>query len=282
MIFISTSFFNKNITKSLKELKNTKIRNLELSFCKYEKNLVKKILNENYFNFSIHNYFPRPKKDFVFNLCSEKKSTKNKSIKMARNGILLSSKLGQKYYSIHAGYLFDPEIISLGKKFTKQKLLSRDKGRNVFIKEVKKLSSFAKKLNVKLLIENNVLTQKNYKTFEQNPFLMVDDKEIVLIMKKLRNNVGLLLDVAHLNVSAKTLKFSKKKFWQSCERWIEGYHLSENNGLSDTNDLIKEKSWFWKFVKKDINYITLEVKFKNYVQLTKQFNLVKRKLNYAK
>ena len=82
-----------------------------------------------------------------------------------------------------------------------------------------------------LLIENNVLTKKNYLRFNSNPFLFVDEKEINDLMPILPKNVGLILDTGHLNVSSKTLKFDKIKFINKFNKRIKGYQLSNNNGL---------------------------------------------------
>ena len=101
-----------------------------------------------------------------------------------------------------------------------------------------------------LLIENNVLTKKNYLRFNSNPFLFVDEKEINDLMPILPKNVGLILDMGHLNVSSKTLKFNKINFINKCNKWIKGYQLSNNNGLEDENKPIKSNSWFLKIFKK--------------------------------
>ena len=40
---------------------------------------------------------------------------------------------------------------------------------------------------------------------------------------------------------------------------IGGYHLSENDGLKDSNEPFDNNSWFWKYINKKVNYFTLEV-----------------------
>ena len=34
-----------------------------------------------------------------------------------------------------------------------------------------------------------------------------------------------------------------------CNKYIGGYHLSDNNGKSDSNSMIKYNSWFWEISK---------------------------------
>ena len=87
------------------------------------------------------------------------------------------------------------------------------------------------------------------------------------------NNVKLLIDVGHLNVSSLTLKFDKLKFIQNCLPYIEAYHLSENNRIKDQNIPINNNSWFFKFVKKDIVKV-LELKTKDFGLIKKQIKLL--------
>ena len=49
--------------------------------------------------------------------------------------------------------------------------------------------------------------------------------------------------------------------------------MSDNNGDFDTNDDVKNNSWFWKYLKKDAIYYSLEIKFKNIMQLKKQIKI---------
>lgn len=279
MIYLSTGLLEKKSTSSIVNyLENLNITNLELSSGPYEKslnNFLIKKRTKNKFNFLIHNYFPVPRKAFVLNLASNKKKIRDQSIKLAKNAIKLSGVLGAKYYSFHAGFLIDPKITSLGKKIKeKLEITPREIARKNFIKSVNYLSNYAKKYNVTLLIENNVLTKKNYSRFKGNPFLFVDEKEINYLMPILPKNIGLLLDMGHLNVSSKTLKFSKIDFITKCNKWIKGYQLSNNNGLEDENKPIKSDSWFLKYIKKN-KFYSLEIKLKNLKRTNNQIKILK-------
>ena len=280
MICISTGLFKDTKTTSiLKKLIKKGIKNYELSAGSFEKNIQKKILpfskNNNLF---IHNYFPRPKKDFILNLCSSNKIIKKRSFDHVIKGINLSSKLGTNVFSFHAGFLIDPKIHEIGKNFKYTKLRNKKIALKDFINNVNKLASYAEKKGVLLLIENNVITKKNLRKFKKNPLLMSDYKDVEKIMKQTHDNVFLLIDVAHLKVSSKTLGFCKIQFLKKCEKWIKAYHLSENDGNYDTNDEVKRKSWFWKYLKKNVLYYSLEIKFRNISQIKKQITLTKNTL----
>ena len=97
------------------------------------------------------------------------------------------------------------------------------------------------------------------------------------IMDKCGNQVGLLVDVAHLKVSARTLKFKPEEYIIKLNKFIKAYHLSDNNGLADENKNVSSKSWFWNYIKKDAKYCTLELKNLDIPNVKKQLKLVKKK-----
>ena len=285
MIFHSTGLFKKYKTSHVvNKLISNKVFNIELSAGLYEKNiinfLIKKKKENPKINFLIHNYFPASKNPFVLNLSSNNSEIKNKSIKLAKRAIKISRKLDAKFYGFHAGFLIDPKIKSLGKTIDyASPPISRSLAQKNFIKSVIHLSKFAKKNKVNLLIENNVLSKKNYKMLGYNPLLFVDADEIKFIMKKTPKNVNILLDVAHLNVSSKTLKFNKLDFFKKCEKWIKSYHLSDNDGLSDNNKFVTTKSWFWKHLKKKVDSYTLETRSSDIRKIKKQIQITNIKIN---
>ena len=88
---------------------------------------------------------------------------------------------------------------------------------------------------------------------------MCDSKECLEIMKQTPKNVKFLLDVAHLKVSAHSLKFNPEQMMDECRTYIGGYHLSDNDGLSDTNESFSKNAWFWKYLKSDLDYYSIEV-----------------------
>ncbi len=179
-------------------------------------------------------------------------------------------KLNSDFYSFHAGYLCDPKVNYLGKKFFTSKIFNRKKAINIFLKRINRISKFAQKLNINILVENNVLNSR-YKPSE-NPLLMADEKEILDVIKKFPKNVKLLLDVAHLKVSSQTFKFDVKKALIRLNPYVGGYHLSDNDGKTDSNDFFSEKSWFWKYLRKDLNYYSIEVYSENVKKIYKIHN----------
>jgi len=245
--YLSTGGFQKKKpSEIIKIFKKNRILNIELSGGKYEKDLINKILkHNNSLKLMLHNYFPHFKKSFVFNLASQNRIIIKKSLNMAKAGIRINSKLKNKFYAFHAGFLFDPKINMLGDKPVPPKLINRKKALSSFIKNVRILSKYAKKNNVNLLIENNVVSANQFLKYKYKP-LMCDPEETIYIMKKTPKNVSILLDFGHLKVSSNSLSFSKKKYIYKINKYILAYHLSDNNFRSDDNLEFNKNSWFWK------------------------------------
>jgi sugar phosphate isomerase/epimerase len=121
------------------------------------------------------------------------------------------------------------------------------------------LALYAEKRQISLMVENNVFSEKNLKIFPENPLLMCDPLESSRILDLLPKSVGLLLDVAHLKVSSNSLKFDITQMFSECSERIVGYHLSDNNGLEDSNQVFDANAWFWPYLKNSVKYISIEV-----------------------
>ena len=280
-IYISTGgFYNQNGIESFNYLRKNNIKLVELSGGEYFKNF-KKFLPKLKNNSQIHNYFPPPKNSFVLNLSSKNPTIVKKSINLVKKNILYSRKINSKFYSFHAGFRVDPKPKELGKKFKVKKILSKKEAEDIFLNRLIKLNKIAKKNNVKLLIENNVVNKKNLKTFKTNPLLLTTPSEILNFFKKLKYyklDIGLLLDVAHLKVSSKTLGFNLQKAHRDLSKIITAYHLSDNNGFQDSNQKFDKKSWFWKNLKKKVKFFTIEVYNVDYKDYSNLIKILKSKI----
>lgn len=281
MIYISTGGYSKlSLLDATELLLKNGFNNLELSGCRWAKDDLETIikLKKNNINFQPHNYFPTQESPFVLNLASLNEDISEHSLRHCEKAIELSSKLGQKYFSVHAGFLMDPNVNELGKTITKRALNNKDQATAKFIKNINHLIDISDRYQIRILIENNVLNKENGEEFQQNPLLMVEPKECLQIMGSFSKKVGMLLDVAHLKVSANTLGFSPDKIFADCDDFIEGYHLSDNNGLVDENKPFTESSWFWEYLKPNKDYVSIEVYTYDFLVLKNLFNLTTNKL----
>ncbi len=275
MIYLSTGGFSSlpgcTVANYLSE---RNITNIELSGGMAKDNQEKEILDlTSNCSFQVHNYYPPPKNPFVLNLASFNEDIGRLSFEHIIRAIDLSEKLGCKFYSFHAGFLIDPDVNDLGKQFSKTRLNDRDSAKKIFSDKVNQISRYAKKKGIMILLENNVLSFANLDRFGTNPFLMTDHLETIELMNSTDGNVGLLVDVAHLKVSSNIEGFCKYEYLESTRDFTFAYHLSDNDGKSDTNEAVTTNSWFWPFVRKDLNYYSLEVYGQNLEVLTQQIEL---------
>lgn len=280
MIFVSTGGIKETTAynTALTFIENG-ISGIELSGGAYEEIIISKYqkLLESA-SFQVHNYFPPPKKPFVFNLASVNHQIAEKSISHAKNAIKLSSALARPIYSFHAGFLLDPKVSELGKPIDAPHINDRKVCLDLFLERIASLAEYASSNNVQLLIENNVISDTNIKRFGEDPLLMTAPKEAKFIMENTPSNVNMLLDVAHLKVSANSLGFDRHEMFSACDKWIKAYHFSDNDGKSDSNNRVDIDSWFWPYVKKNENYYTLEIYNSDIKELKQQVSITNEAL----
>jgi len=282
MIYISTGGFRGKTADAVSaELLGVGIKFIELSGGVYSETLLSDLqaLAQD-IHFQVHNYFPPPADPFVLNLGSLDTLVGERSVAHVEQALQWCVALGADRYSFHAGFLLDPKVDELGKRIPSRSLFDRDECIEVFISRVSRLAEIAERVGVVLMIENNVLSAKNSQEFSANPLLMCDPQECQKIMGLLPGSVKQLIDVAHLKVSATSLNFDSSEMFDLCDERIAAYHLSDNNGLEDSNKQFGEDAWFWPFLKPDVDYYSVEVYGCTPDELLQQANLVRSKLQH--
>lgn len=244
MIYISSSCVNNaRIRESVEELATNGFQNIELSggtkfYENFENDLLE--LKDRYkLNYRCHNYFPPPKKPFVLNLASLNNETFKASFNHLQNAISLSNRIEADKFAFHAGFFIDIKLNEIGKKLSKDNLFDKNKAIERFCEayvEIKKQSK-----NVSLFIENNVFSKTNGDTYDgENPFMMTNFNEYKTLKEKIDFN--LLLDVAHLKVSAKTLKLDWENEFEKMMNVSSYIHVSNNDGFHDLNNQLNKTS----------------------------------------
>ena len=279
MIYVSTGgLSNQPAFQTAQEFIDSGIFSIELSGGLHDKNQLsqlKRLQSRYNASFSVHNYFPPPANSFVLNLASLNPEIHKQSTNHVINSIRWSCELGNPIYSFHAGFLLDPSVAELGQQVEVKPLFSRQSALCNFIDTVNMLSSYANSLGVTLLIENNVLSNRNYLKFQGNPFLMATPDECEYVMRMTDPSVYLLVDVAHLNVSCNSLGLNRDSSLSQLTPWTKGYHLSDNNGLTDSNDPFAADSWFLSNIRRDLQYYSIEVYRQNATNLLSQYQLLR-------
>lgn len=221
-----------------------------------------------------HHYFPPAETPFVINLASPG-ALGEQSLTFASRSIQLAAEIGSSHYSIHAGYRLDPAAHQLGGLLHADRLIPLDQAEETFARRVRHLAAEATAAGVTLLIENNVLTRSNLERYQEDPLLMTTPSSIESLLDKIGPDVGLLMDVAHLRVSASTLGFDPVAALHRLGPRIRGLHLSENDGVTDSNHPVDSDSWFWNHVP-PTEYCTLEIYRASMNTLKEQLALASR------
>jgi sugar phosphate isomerase/epimerase len=264
MIYISSSCVKADtIKESVLHLIREGFRNIELSGgTKYYDSLVDDLLELKKkfgLNYLVHNYFPPPKQDFVLNLASLDETIYSKTLKHLETSLELTRLLGGTRFSFHAGFYVDPPVGELGKVFKHSELYNREQAVNQFCKGFEFLRH--KFDDVELYIENNCYSSSNCFVYNNSiPFMLLNLQDYQNLQSKI--DFKLLLDIAHLLVSSKTLSCDFEEELNLLFKKTDYIHISNNDALHDQNlGLTKESNLVHKMknLAWDTKIVTLEV-----------------------
>lgn len=249
-VFVSTYAFPVKGLAAIIELSvNAGIRSIELSSgMDYEPDMAALLSGGRHqgLRYLVHNYFPVPPKDpFVLNLASARRNVRDRSIEHCRASIELSRQLGAAFYSVHAGFAFDVAPEELGRCLRPQALLPIDEAYRLFVDSVHQLTEHATKHGIQLAVENHVLSARNVLDGKNKMLLMVMAEDLLRLADDIRSpNLGFLVDVGHLAVSARTMGFPPAEFLNAVGEKVIALHLSDNDGLADQNLPFDSGAWF--------------------------------------
>lgn len=198
----------------------------------------------------IHNYFPPHEDPFVLNLASNDPGTLARSYDHCRTSIELSAEFDGKFFSVHSGLAAEPRPEQLGGMLMGRRSVSYEEAYARFVQGVRELDSYAKSKGVMLLVENNVVAPFNLSEGRNKWLLMAEAEELLRLWRDVNSdNLGFLIDVGHVNVTAYTLGFDRLKFIERVAPYVVAFHLSENDGVVDGNLAFDQSAWFMPVVR---------------------------------
>jgi sugar phosphate isomerase/epimerase len=188
-----------------------------------------------------HNYFPPPIEDFVLNIATSNKHDYRLANQLVNNAIELSEVAGTSIYGLHAGYLYPSACEKNGEfKFSGEKMCYDEALNNAcqFVNEV--FEKFSTK-KIRLLIENL------FPGKDDKHSLFCSSNEMKDFFELVPDQVGLLLDLGHLNITSNLWGINREELLSDillnfADRIYE-VHLSENNGELDQHKAVLEDSW---------------------------------------
>jgi len=106
------------------------------------------------------------------------------------------------------------------------------------------LTKYGKERRVRFLIENHVLSAHSGEA-GRRLLPMVTAEELSRLARDVNDsNFGILVDVGHLNVSARTLGLDRHRFIDTLAPHIAAFHLSDNDGVTDQHLPFANDAWF--------------------------------------
>ena len=202
-------------------------------------------------NFLVHNYFPPARDSFVMNIASGDSALRKNTFDLISNAIRLTERLGNDLYTFHPGYNISSVTEKNGRFYE-----DLDVGESAGIQNTKRdfyqgmdflLDRLAGK-EIRIGVENLFPFHRNFYSFLDS----IDDIEEFLDRYKDVPNIGILLDLGHLNLAANVMGFDKLNI---VERVMAEYpdkifevHISENDGSRDFHNVSELDSWQIGFV----------------------------------
>jgi len=286
-LYISSSYSSKKyLTDILLELIELRFKSIELTGnIKYSEHIIELLLKfkeENDLDLILHNYFPFQREEFVLNLASRDPEIKLKTVKQIKYSIDLSKRLGKSIYSLHPGFkndllpkLRDLFFIKANNKFNRKK---------DFYQTLNSILDQEIDSDFKIAVEN--LHPKN--SFEVYSFLCTpDDIDSFLIYFNEISNVGILLDMGHLNIAANMLNFGRCKMLDNLfgkyYKKIFEIHISENDGTKDSHNISQVNSWQIEYLqgcKKYLKDVPLVLEWHNCAsgEAFKRYEIIRNRL----
>jgi sugar phosphate isomerase/epimerase len=188
-------------------------------------------LRDTSLDFAVHNYFPPPAEEFVLNLASSDRGIRSRSVALAREAIELCARIGAPFYSVHAGFVVDPDGWD-GRMFTFPAPApgSVEAATERYAEAYSGLVEAGQAAGVAVLVENNVCTPP-----VRGKLLLQTAEEFAELCGRVPET-SILVDTGHLNVSAHTLGFDPAGFVTALAPAIGAWHLHANDGSADTHD----------------------------------------------
>jgi len=252
-IYVSSGAFKAASVSALFELSyQADILNLELSSgLQWSPTILDEVRNaKDRCSLLVHNYFPPPEQPFVLNLASKDPAVVRQSREHCRRAIDLCAEIKAPFYSVHSGYAFDVEPSLLGKKLSHVRRFPLDEAKKIFIESLQGLCEYGHPQGIDLLIENNVVAPMNLIDGKNCLLLSATDEDLLEIRERVGSkHLFFLVDFGHVKVTSLALGFAPTSFTRTLADGIRAFHLSDNDGFQDSNDMFDEKAWFLPMLK---------------------------------
>lgn len=284
-LYVSTSCLDhcQGLSKMLSSFEKLGIRDIEIGVWQKDEKGLERFLKNHNLHFIVHQYFPPPEKPFNVNLASPSKGILKESVAQIKKSIGFCSDFGINFFSFHAGFRIDPDVSF---KFNFNNIPNYERSFGIFKDSMAKIVGYAEKRKVKVAIENNVVSEYNLKDGRNQIFLMAEQGEFERLFREIpSNNLGILLDLGHLKVSANMLNFDRYKFIERLKNKVFAVHIHENNSRIDQHKEVENNSWCFEVINKYFSKKTIplimESRYDSVGELVKNKKLIEKEIKNA-
>ncbi len=216
---------SKDVKTVLDTYADAGVSNVELSSCHPHTPDVLNLVQSYNFKYLVHNYFPPPREPFFSNFSSTDQAVRKKSMTLAKEAIVLCTKIGSPLYTVHSGFRQD---VGSGINFDQNKAITPyDKAIAIFSTSMRELVAFAHDHGVKIAFENQPALTPRGNVSEFITFNKAEEYT-TLINDIGPEKIGMLLDVAHLENSATVLGFDLDTFIENVKDLVLEVHACQN------------------------------------------------------
>jgi len=171
--------------------------------------------------------------------------TLTRSREHCRFAVDLSAELNASFFSVHAGFAFAARPEDLGKDLTGVPRFSLEEAHQTFVESLRSLCAYSMDRGVRFVVENNVIAPFNLVGGKNRLGLCATADDILQTYADVESsNLGFLIDVGHLKVTANALGFDRHAFLDRVAPYVAAFHLSDNDGLADQNLPFGTEAWF--------------------------------------
>lgn len=248
---VSTTFIpdGQPLHQALKLCEEAGIQSVEIgsNHC-YEENY--NYLSDFSFQYLFHNYFPIPRDSFVVNIASLDENIRFRSISHIKTAIDFCHEHDGHLYTFHPGFLTDskgPNRSNQNYDFhwdqSKIEKSNYEKSVNKMYAAFDEIILYAKLKKVKIAIETEGSLSNHNHLLMQKPI-----EYQKFIEKYYPRDIGINLNIGHLNLSAKAFCFKQEEFIDLIQNYIVAMELSHNNGVEDQHQPLQRDGWYWELI----------------------------------
>ena len=241
---VSTTFLSdgRRLQEALEMCKESGIQSVEIgsNHC-FEESYG--YLSDYNFQYLVHNYFPIPRKSFVLNIASFNEEIRAMSITHIKQAIDLCEEINSKLYTFHPGFLTDPKgsnqtISNFDFQWDDTQIdnSNYEKAKMNMYLALDEVVKYAQSRRISIAIETEGSLNKKNHLLMQRP-----DEYEKFMAKYSTSNIGINLNIGHLNLAANAFDFDRQDFVDLIQDYVVAMELSHNDGKEDSHLPLKKK-----------------------------------------